>query len=389
MTTISDLPMLDIDAPATCTHLPVHTEPGGWAANWVFDTTYIYGYHQVREMLTEPHLVAPSIEDHSFGTIIDGPVAEWARNVTSFQDGPVHHELRSPTLALFTPEAVEQYRQAARSAAVAAVSELDLSRPVDLVDAVAKRYPIDVFAAVLGTDPAELRAAAPWVEVMTELWSYDAGQKLPQLTEALPHIDDLARRLTASPAGLAADIERTELAPHRRRALIGQMLVAGWETTSSQAATMLYHLVVSPERWDDLQRYPLEAVVDEVLRFEPTAPMAIRYAEEDVLVAGLEIPKGRHVIPHFMWASRDPNVFDRPDEWDPGRYTSSDPAPPPLVFSAGRHACLGRHLARIELTELARALRDNLSDGLTLTDEPGWQLEFRPRRPVELVVAAR
>src|SRR3546814_9352679 len=49
------------------------------------------------------------------------------------------------------------------------------------------------------------------------------------------------------------------------------------------------------------------------------------------------------VIAVLAAANRDPCVFDKPDEIDPYRRSLT-----PLSFGAGRHFCIGVHLAKLE-----------------------------------------
>ena len=52
-------------------------------------------------------------------------------------------------------------------------------------------------------------------------------------------------------------------------------------------------------------------------------------------------------------ALRDPDVYERPDEFDPERYYTGDAeekgAKNYLVFGSGRHNCIGQHYAQLNL----------------------------------------
>jgi len=59
------------------------------------------------------------------------------------------------------------------------------------------------------------------------------------------------------------------------------------------------------------------------------------------------------VIPTTYMALRDPEVYDRPDEFDPERYYTGDAevkgAKNYLVFGTGPHYCLGQQYAQLNL----------------------------------------
>ncbi|MFD5541629.1 SDR family NAD(P)-dependent oxidoreductase [Streptomyces sp. NPDC127079] len=69
----------------------------------------------------------------------------------------------------------------------------------------------------------------------------------------------------------------------------------------------------------------------------------------------------------YAAANRDPEVYERPDVFDPDR-----PANPHLGFGLGRHICVGARLARLEMRTAFRELLRRLPD-IRLTDT---SLEF-------------
>jgi len=98
-----------------------------------------------------------------------------------------------------------------------------------------------------------------------------------------------------------------------------------------------------------------------------------RYATADAELGGASVRRGDLVRVSIAGANRDPAVFDRPDEFDPGRPGAQHN----LGFARGPHFCPGAQLASAETTAAVSALLD-LLPGLRL--DPG-----RPAAPRGLV----
>ncbi|MFN8036860.1 MAG: cytochrome P450 [Acidimicrobiia bacterium] len=137
-------------------------------------------------------------------------------------------------------------------------------------------------------------------------------------------------------------------------------------TTTSHAMGNLLHAVLT--RRDVYERACHEpawrvAVVHELLRCDGPVAILPRIATGDVDVLGERVPAGTMVLLALVAANRDPEVFERPDEFDPDR-----PPQEVLTFGFGRKFCPGKHLARRELLTALDVLLERLPD-LRLVDE--------------------
>ncbi|KAK4156224.1 cytochrome P450 [Chaetomidium leptoderma] len=96
------------------------------------------------------------------------------------------------------------------------------------------------------------------------------------------------------------------------------------------------------------------AVVRELLRYRPPVLMVPYVVKKPFPISETyTAPKGSMVIPTTYMALRDPEVYDKPDEFDPERYYSGDAevkgAKNFLVFGTGAHYCLGQQYAQLNL----------------------------------------
>jgi cytochrome P450 len=125
------------------------------------------------------------------------------------------------------------------------------------------------------------------------------------------------------------------------------LLFAGHETTSSAAANTLNALLSRRTIWERVVdgSLAIDKVVEEGLRFEPPVQAWRRQAMEDAVLDGVPIPKGSHLLLVFAAANRDPERFDKPDEFNPDRADGRQH----MTFGLGAHFCLGAPLARMEI----------------------------------------
>lgn len=91
----------------------------------------------------------------------------------------------------------------------------------------------------------------------------------------------------------------------------------------------------------------LQRCVHETVRLQPSSPVAMRWALDDVeLRTGRRIERGARVVIDLIAANRDASVFGAGAElFDPDRELSADAPRWGLSFGSGMHACIGQELA--------------------------------------------
>jgi cytochrome P450 len=167
--------------------------------------------------------------------------------------------------------------------------------------------------------------------------------------------DDLISVLTQ--AEVADDGGTHQLTDDEIQSFAYLLLAAGSGTTWKQMGITLAALLQRPELLDAVRRDRslLRSAIEESVRWEPTDPMFSRWVTRDTDLHGVEIPKGSMVHLCLGAANRDPDRWERPDEYDPSR-----PLKPTLGFGGGPHICLGMHVARAEMSVGISALLDRL-----------------------------
>ncbi|MED6232434.1 hypothetical protein ATANTOWER_029938 [Ataeniobius toweri] len=154
---------------------------------------------------------------------------------------------------------------------------------------------------------------------------------------------------------------------------VTELLLAGVDTISSTMSWTLYELSRHPEiqaalrdevttvlegrrvpEASDVAHMPLlKATVKEVLRLYPVIPANARVIpEKDIQVGGYLIPKNTLITLCQFATSRDPAVFQNPDDFLPHRWFNKDATHHPYAsvpFGVGKRSCIGRRIAELEL----------------------------------------
>ncbi len=140
--------------------------------------------------------------------------------------------------------------------------------------------------------------------------------------------------------------------------LCALVLAAGFETTMNLMTHGLYELLHHPEQMHMLRQNPnmINAAVEEMLRFRGTIRKQDRIAAVDMEIDDVEINKGDSVAFWTACVSRDPDLIDRPDEFDIARKVPRHGA-----FGSGIHMCIGKVLARLEVRAAMKRLIEKTS----------------------------
>ena len=98
------------------------------------------------------------------------------------------------------------------------------------------------------------------------------------------------------------------------------LLVAGHETTVNLIANAILAMLRHPSQWTELGHHAarVSTVVEETLRYDPPVQLMGRIAADDMTIGDATVAKGDVMMLLLAAAQRDPEAFDRPDEFDPG-----------------------------------------------------------------------
>lgn len=296
----------------------------------------------------------------------DGPMSKHIL----FMDPPEHSRVRRAAAKSFGPRVVANFESWIRDVVVETLDDaLPLGR-FDWVAEVARFIPSRVIAQVLGV-PLEQREYI--VNATDEIFKSqsvnDGGlsllQEFMKVGEFMTRLgsDKLLNPADDMTTVLAQSLESGEIDLVEYQLYTASLFTAGFETTHTTIAHIGHLLATDPAIRATAARALEEGksaeLVDEFLRYITPAMRFARVATRDTELGGQVIKEGDMVAVVFSAANRDPEAFERPNEFDPFREDSKSRAGTGgagLAFSAGPHRCIGHMLAKLELRILLEEL---------------------------------
>jgi len=130
---------------------------------------------------------------------------------------------------------------------------------------------------------------------------------------------------------------------------------AGHETTTNLAANCIRN-IVEDFSWEKIRenRDLIMPAIDETLRYDSSVLAWRRMAKQETTIGGVTVPEGAKLMLSIGAANRDPEVYDNPDKYVPGRDLPKDH----LSFGKGLHYCLGAQLGRTEVEIILSEMAD-------------------------------
>lgn len=319
-------------------------------ANEVYAVTR---YDTIREVLSDP-------ERFSSTSIGFNPAVNEALLGTSLaSDPPLHTQLRATLSANLTPRALRGLKDVIDEKADRLVRELVAGGRFDAVDALARAFPLEIVADLIGFD-GEVRATMlRWGQAAMQV----IGPLNQRTQESFPIAGELygwCSTVTAedlAPGSIGRGIfdaeGRGEIPEGYAGHIIHQYLGAGVDTTIASIGNIVALFGRHPDQFALVRDDPglVPSAFAEVLRYWTPVHIWGRRATRDCELDGLTIPAGAQLGILFGAGNRDPRHYDRPDVFDVTRNPVDH-----LAFGYGPHGCAGQGLAKLEGHAVIEAL---------------------------------
>ncbi|WP_326755254.1 cytochrome P450 [Streptomyces hirsutus] len=299
-------------------------------------------------------------ESFSSASIAFNPMANEALTGTSLaSDPPVHTQLRATLTENLSPRALRGMKGQIEAKADALVAELVEKGSFEAIDALARAFPLEVVADLIGFEghvrdnmlrwgQAAMQVLGPMNQRTAENFPI-AGELYGWCSEV--KADDLAEGSVGR--GIFDAEARGAIPPGTAGHIIHQYLGAGVDTTIAAIGNIVALFGSHPDQLalvrEDPSRVP--AAFNEVLRFWAPIHAWGRRATKDVDIDGTVIPAGAQIAILLGAGNHDPRHYENPDSFLVERNPVDH-----LSFGYGPHGCAGQGLARLEAHAVIEAL---------------------------------
>ena len=314
---------------------------------------------------------------------------------------PDHTRIRGLVSRAFTPRRVESLRHRIGALVAPLVDQLGETADVDLMASLAIPFPVAVISELLGVPQAETERFVGLARHATSLIDAAADDAATELglgavMEMAAYFVELSAHKRAEPddgllsALIDVESEGDRLSPEEMIANTILLYAAGFETTSNLIGNGMWALLRHPDQMKRLREDPglLPSAIWEMLRYDSPVQLNARALLEDGSLLGRPASRGEQVMILQGAANHDPHVYEWPERFDVGRF-STDGVPLPLSFGWGAQHCLGAHLARAEAELVFGAILRSYGELEHVGPPPRYRASFTLRGLDDLRVSFR
>ncbi|MGW4231680.1 cytochrome P450 [Streptomyces sp. NPDC004980] len=299
-------------------------------------------------------------ESFSSASIAFNPMANEALTGTSLaSDPPTHTQLRATLTENLSPRALRGLKGRIEAKADALVAELVEQGSFEAVDALARAFPLEVVADLIGFTGHVRDNMLRWGQAAMQVLG-PANRRTAESFPIAGELYDWCSQVTAADLaeesvgrGIFDAEARGAVPPGTAGHIIHQYLGAGVDTTVAAIGNIVALFGSHPGRLDLVREDPslVPAAFNEVLRFWAPVHAWGRRATRDVEIDEVVIPAGAQIAILFGAGNRDPRRYENPDAFLVERNPVDH-----LSFGYGPHGCAGQGLARLEAHAVIEAL---------------------------------
>lgn len=294
----------------------------------------------------------------TFSSVVSSHVS-----VPNGMDPPEHTGYRRLIEPYFASERIAAFTPMCRQIAATQVTSLLAREEVELMDALAHPFAVQVQCEFLGWPPAMHEALRLWVRKNHQATL--AGDRVAMASIAREfegYVDDLLRsRHTPGDHAehdiaaslMAQQVNGRPLRDDEIASILRNWTVGEVGTIAAAIGILAHYLADHTELQQRLRLQPalLPAAIEEILRIHGPLVANRRVATRAVTLGGRQIGAGERISLNWVAANRDPAVFNRPDQFRLDRDPHAN-----LLYGAGIHVCPGAPLARMELIVVMQEL---------------------------------
>ncbi|BBY20603.1 cytochrome P450 [Mycobacterium stomatepiae] len=277
-------------------------------------------------------------------------------------DPPEHTRYRKILQPYFSPHALSKSRPVLERHAAEMIGAFAGRGSCEVMSDFANLYPFQVFLDLYGLPLEDRDMLIGWKDALIADNPYLSQEDLNKGHLLLNYLTDAIAQRRRNPGSdmlsqvMIGDGEFSDLE------LLGMshlLILAGLDTVTAAIGYAVYELARRPQLRDILRDNPRQArvFIEEIVRLEPSAPVAPRVTTEFVEIGGMTLPPGTPVRLCMAAINRDGTDSVSTDD-----IVMDGKVHRHWGFGGGPHRCLGSHLARIELTVIVTEWLDQIPD---------------------------
>jgi cytochrome P450 len=301
--------------------------------------------------------------------------SNWYNLIPQEIQPPQHRKYRNIIDPMLSPAAVTQLIGDIRTLANDLIDEFIDRGSCEFTEEFARPLPVSVFLKFMGLPLDKRDLFVRWVvKLIQNLGGPDSEPIMREVEAYLSSV--IAEKRESPDSGAISRIVHGQIdgRPLDEREIFGFtffLFIAGIDTVYAAMNNIWVWLARNPDRRHEMIANPdkIDLQLEELLRVYGVT-FSGRELIEDLELDGVAMKKGDRLFCILPACNYDPDVFDNPREVDFDR-----PRKPILSFTGGIHACMGAHLARLEMKI---ALQEWLRRIPDFSLKPGAQITYRP-----------
>jgi len=265
-------------------------------------------------------------------------------------DPPEHTRYRKILQPFFSPQGLSKSRPVLQRHAAELIAAFAGRGECEVMADFARLYPFQVFLDLYGLPLEDRDRLIAWKDAIIADKPYLSQEDIDKGYELLAYLADVIQQRRQNPSSDMLSRVMNSEGNFSDVELLGMshlLILAGLDTVTAAIGFALFELARRPQLREALRDNPkqIRVFIEEIVRLEPSAPVAPRVTTEVVTVGGMTLPPGTPVRLCMAAVNRDgSDAMSTDDLFLDGKVHRH------WGFGGGPHRCLGSHLARIELT---------------------------------------
>jgi cytochrome P450 len=265
-------------------------------------------------------------------------------------DPPQHTRYRQLLQPYFSPHALSKSRPVLVRHASDMIAALAGRGGCEVMADFAHLYPFQVFLDLYGLPLEDRDRLIDWKDAVVSDKPFITRTDIEKSEQLLAYLADAIAQRRQNPGSDMLSQVMTGKGDFTDLELLGMshlLILAGLDTVTAAIGFSLYELARRPRLRKELRDDPkqIRVFIEEIVRLEPSAPVAPRITTDFVEVGGMTLPPGTSVRLCMAAVNRDDS-----DPMSTNELNMDGKVHRHWGFGGGPHRCLGSHLARIELT---------------------------------------